>query len=66
MRIYMRVKSLQSSRLRVWKLLNSAKKKMFKSVRVNLTTLMTIHCHSLSLFLSHEELCSLVASVAVS
>ena len=61
----MRVKSLQSSRLRVWKLLNSAKK-MFKSVRVNLTTLMTLHCHSLSLFLSHEELCSLVASVAVS
>ena len=61
----MRVKSLQSSRLRAWKLLNSSKK-MFKSVRVNLTTLMTLHCHSLSLFLSLEELCSLVASVAVS
>ena len=35
---------------------------MFKSVRVNLTTLLMLHYHSLSLFLSHEEVWSFVAS----
>ena len=39
---------------------------MFKSVRVNLTTLLTLHYHSLSLFLSHEEVWSFVASAPVS
>ena len=33
---------------------------MFKSVRVNLSTLLTFHYHSLSLFLSHEEVWSLL------
>ena len=39
---------------------------MFKSVRVNLTTLLTLHYHSLSLFLSHEEVWSFVVSAPVS
>ena len=39
---------------------------MFKSVRVNLTTLLTLHYHSLSLFLSYEEVWSFVASAPVS
>ena len=61
----MGMKSLQFSRLQVWKLLNGAKN-MFKFVRVNLTTLMTLHFLSLSLFLSHEEVWSSVASAPVS
>ena len=39
---------------------------MFKSVRVNLTTLLPLHYHSLSLFLSNEEVWSFVASAPVS
>ena len=42
------------------------RKNMFKSVRVNLTTLMAFHCHSLSLFSSHKEVNSFVASAPVS
>ena len=64
-RVYMGMESLQFSRLQVWKLLNGAKN-MFKFVRVNLTTLMTLPFLSLSLFLSHEEVWSSVASAPVS
>ena len=39
---------------------------MFKSVRANPTTLLTLPYNSLSLFLSHEEVWSFVASAPVS